>query len=56
MRKHTIQLGELIYALYDIAHNETCDQETASELVTLSTIDLLLHNDNEHIAALLLIS
>jgi hypothetical protein len=56
MHKYTIQLGDLINALYDVAQNETADQETASQLVALSTIDLLLHNDNERIAALLLTS
>lgn len=54
MGKQTIRLGDLVSALYEEARRETSDDDKASYLTALSTFDLLLHSDNERLAALLL--
>lgn len=56
MHQQTVRLGDLINALYDAAEAETCDEQAATCLAALSTIDLLLHSRNERLAALLLMS
>ena len=54
MSKHTIQLGDLINAIYELVHQEIHDDEMATRVAALSTLDLLLHTDNKHAATLLL--
>lgn len=47
-------LGELISAVYDIAHTESEDDEMADVLAVVSAYDLLLRSGNSHLALKLL--